>query len=208
MLYAMLYIKAAGKAVQIGFIPRPRFILILVIRQHGVQYICIIHITGVLLLWSLCNHGPLAVIYAIWAMDWRKQQVPSSGLAIQKHTEVLVLYTSQCVESLQVVKELVGPQGDARILRPKEWSNCHEGREVRYKVRGHNWYLRQFRSRFRKGKEPVSRIEEVVRNVVQGSHLEFTQALPRRNFGKYVAEGLSQYIFAAPFIDEDSLKSG
>ena len=84
------------------------------------------------------------------------------------------------------VKELVGPRlgDDAGILRPKEGSNGHKGREVCNEVPAHNWHLRQFGSRFRKGKEPVSRIEEVVRNVVQGSHLEFTQALPSRNFGK------------------------
>ena len=62
-------------------------------------------------------------------MDGQKPPVPCSGLAIQVCTEVLVLDTSPCVKGL--VKELVGPQGDARILRPKEGSSGHEGREVR-----------------------------------------------------------------------------
>ena len=51
----------------------------------------------------------------------------------------------------------------------------------------------------------MSRPEEEVRDVVQGSHLEFTQALPRRNFGKYVEEEFVQHSFAAPFIDEEWL---
>ena len=64
------------------------------------------------------------------------------------------------------------------------------------------WQLRQFWSRFRKGKESISRLEEEVCDVVQGSHLDFTQALPRRNFGKYIEEELVSHSFAAPFIDE------
>ena len=53
-------------------------------------------------------------------MDGRKSPVPSRGLAIQVHTEVLVHVTSQCVKGL--VEELVGSRGDARIRRPKEGS--------------------------------------------------------------------------------------
>ena len=58
------------------------------------------------------------------------------GLVIHVRTEVFVLDTSHCVKVL--VKELVGPRGDARILPPKEWSNCHEGREVQDEVPGHH----------------------------------------------------------------------
>ena len=32
--------------------------------------------------------------------------------------------------------------------------------------------------------------------------MEFTHALPRRNFVEYVEEELVQHIFAAPFVDE------
>ena len=160
MLDAMLYIKVAEKAVQIGAWlhsspPAVRLILILVItgliRQHGALYVRVIRITCILLLGSLCISGLFGVIDAIRAMDWLKQQATSSCLAIQVRPEVLILDTSQCVKGL--VKELVGPLGNARILRPKEGSNYHEGREVRYEVSGHNWHLRQFGSRFqiRKG---------------------------------------------------------
>ena len=124
--------------------PAVGLILILVIRQHGSLYVRDILITCILLLGFLT--GLLGVIDAIRAMDKRKPPVPTSGLAIQVRSEVLVLDTRQCVKGL--VKELVGPRGDARILRPKEGSNCHEGREVRNKVPGHNWHLKQFRSRF------------------------------------------------------------
>ena len=88
--------------------------------------------------------GLLGDIDAIRAMDGRKPQVPSRCLAVQVRTKGFVLDTSQCVKGL--VKELVGPRGDARILRPspKEGSNGHEGREVRDEVPGHNWHLRQF----------------------------------------------------------------
>ena len=53
----------------------------------------------------------------------------------------------------------------------------------------------------------MSRPEEVVSDVVQGSHLEFTQALPRQNFGKYVEEELVQHSIAAPFINEEWLQA-
>ena len=68
------------------------------------------------------------------------------------------------------------------------------------------WQLRQFWSRFRKGKESISRLEEEVCDVVQGSHLEFNHALPRRNFGEYVEEELVHHNFAAPFVDEEWLR--
>ena len=70
-------------------------------------------------------------------MDGRKPPVPSSGLAMQVCTEALVVSISRCVKGLG--KELVGPRGDARILRPKGGSNGHEGREVRDEVPGQTW---------------------------------------------------------------------
>ena len=90
------------------------------------------------------------------------------------------------LRSLSWIPASVCPRGDARILRPKEGRNGHEGREVLDEVPGHNWHLRQFWSRFQEGKEPISRIEEGARAVVQSNHLEFTQALQRRIFGKYI----------------------
>ena len=188
MLYAMLCIKGRKSCAKLASLLAPSvgLILILAIRQRGARYVRVIRITGILLLGSLGIPGILGVIDAIREMDGRKPQVPSSSLVIQVRTEVLVLDTSQCVKGL--VKELVGPRGDARILRPspKEGSNGHEGREVRDEVPGHNWHLRQFWSRFQEGKEPISRIEEGARAVVQSNHLEFTQALQRRIFGKYI----------------------
>ena len=60
-------------------------------------------------------------------MHGRKQQVPSSGLAIQVDTELRVVDASKCFEFL--VKELVGPCLDALrlILGPKEGRHGHEG---------------------------------------------------------------------------------
>ena len=137
-------------------------------------------------------------------MDGRKPQKPTVALLSGTHC-CPCPGTSQCVKGL--VKELVCPQCYARILRPKEGSKGYEGREVRDEVPAHNWHLRQFESRFRSGKEHISRPEEEVRDVDQGSHLEFTQALPKRNVGKYVEAELGQRIFAAPFINEEWLQA-
>ena len=63
-------------------------------------------------------------------MDGRKQQVPSIGLVIQVRTEVLVqvvLDTCQCAKGL--VKELVGPRGDAFVLSKK---GATATKDVRY----------------------------------------------------------------------------
>ena len=40
------------------------------------------------------------------------------------------------------------------------------------------------------GKEAVKRTGEEALHVVQGGHIKFTHALPRRNFGQYVEEQL------------------
>ena len=82
--------------------------------------------------WVPRHPGLLVVIDAIQAMDGQKPPVPSSGLPIQVRTVVLVLDTSQCMKGL--VKELIGPRGDAHIPRQKEGSNGHEEREVRKKA--------------------------------------------------------------------------
>ena len=148
----MLYIKAAGKAVQIGLHsslppsdsssssssngmaawgairprrpqqqhPSPR------VPQHP---------------WPSCCHQ----CYPGYGRA--ETAAPRHGLAIQVHTVVLVLDTSQYVKGL--VKELVYPRGDVWILRPKEGINCHEGREICDEVPGYNRHLRQFGSRFR-----------------------------------------------------------
>ena len=48
------------------------------------------------------------------------------------------------------------------------------------------------------GKSLISRIQDELRDVVQGCHMEFTHALPRD-------EELVQHSFAAPFVDEEWL---
>ena len=42
---------------------------------------------------------------------------------------------------------------------------------------------------------------------VQGCHAEFTDALPRRNFGQYVEEELVQQRFAGPLVCEEWLQA-
>ena len=101
------------------------------------------------------NLGRHVVLGAIRAMDGRKPLVPSSVLAMQVGNKRRIFPASHLGEGL--VKELDGPSLDAFVLGPKEGSNlgskeesnCHEGREVRYEVPGHNWHFRHFHPKFR-----------------------------------------------------------
>ena len=84
MLYAMLYIKEAGKTVQIGLHSCPLHWT----HPHPChQTACgtirlVISITGIFILWSLSIPGLLGVIDVILAMDRQKPQLPNSGLAL------------------------------------------------------------------------------------------------------------------------------
>ena len=96
------------------------------------RYVRVIRITGILLLRSLSIPGlrVLCVIDAILAMDGRKPQVPSRGLAIRVRTEVRVLDTSQC--GITVGRALLKKWSVLEATRGSfVGSNGHEGHEVR-----------------------------------------------------------------------------
>ena len=188
----MLYQKAAGKAVQIGLHiacprrrprpmktrtprgaplhpPRPRATP----PPHRYRQL-----------------GRLGVLGAIRAMDGRKPLVPSSGLAMQIGTERRIFYASQLAEGL--VKELDCPilwfvlgLKEGSNLGPKEGSNCHEGREKRHEVPGHNWHFRHFHPRFRFRKGAVKRAEQEGLDAVQGGNSEFIPCYVSRS--RYIA---------------------
>ena len=86
-------------------------------------------------------------------------------------------------------------------------SICHEGREVRDEVLGHNGHFRHFHPRFRSLKGGVKRAEQEGLDVVQGGHSEFGLALPRRNSGQHVIEELVQQSLAGPLLREEWLRA-